>query len=172
MRNIHLLETHKSSKLGGSRYITNEQDNTALKLKLWDYPYSTEEFEDLGYMPIYVYITSKEEIKLGDWYSYCNQISKRIRKNPKAEYPYPNYQKIILTTDPSLISDSVQAIDDEFLEWLVKNPDCEEAVVESEFKEGNGSWKIWYRECWPYEKMGAPQFETRYKIIIPQENIK
>ena len=34
-------------------------------------------------------------------------------------------KKIILTTDQDLIKDGVQAIDDEFLEWFVKNPNCE-----------------------------------------------
>jgi hypothetical protein len=37
-----------------------------------------------------------------------------------------NTDKIILTTDRDLIADDVQAIDDEFLEWFVKNPSCEE----------------------------------------------
>ena len=35
-------------------------------------------------------------------------------------------KKIILTTDKELIKDGVQAIDDDFLEWFVKNPSCEE----------------------------------------------
>ena len=48
-----------------------------------------------------IYITSDEEIKEGD-------------------------KKIILTTDQDLIKDGVQAIDDKFLEWFVKNPSCEE----------------------------------------------
>jgi hypothetical protein len=39
-------------------------------------------------------------------------------------------RKIILTTDGDLIKDGVQSIDDEFLEWFVKNPSCEEAKVE------------------------------------------
>ena len=38
-------------------------------------------------------------------------------------------KKIILTTDPDLIKDGVQAIDDEFLEWFVKNPSCESVEV-------------------------------------------
>ena len=38
--------------------------------------------------------------------------------------------KIILTTDLDLIKDGVQAIDDEFLEWFVKNPSCEFVEVE------------------------------------------
>jgi hypothetical protein len=44
----------------------------------------------------------------------------------------PDIKKIILTTDPQLIADGVQAIDDEFLEWFVKNPSCERVEVENE----------------------------------------
>lgn len=39
------------------------------------------------------------------------------------------YKKIILTTDPQLIEQGIQAIDDEFLEWFIKNPNCEEVEV-------------------------------------------
>ena len=35
------------------------------------------------------------------------------------------YKKIILTTDQDLIKDGVQEIDDEFLEWFVKNSNCD-----------------------------------------------
>jgi hypothetical protein len=43
-----------------------------------------------------------------------------------------NYcKKIILTTDQDLIADGVQAIDDTFLEWFVKNPSCEKVEVDS-----------------------------------------
>jgi hypothetical protein len=59
------------------------------------------------------------------------------------------YKKIILATDPALIADGVQAIEDEFLEWFVKNPSCES--VEVNFIENH----------WGY-----------YEIIIPQEEPK
>jgi hypothetical protein len=36
-----------------------------------------------------------------------------------------------MTTDQDLIKDGVQAIDDEFLEWFVQNPSCEEVGVVS-----------------------------------------
>jgi len=62
------------------------------------------------------------------------------------------YKKIILTTDQNLIKDGVQAIDDEFLEWFVKNPSCEEVKVEGHIYKG--------------------QDETEYKIIIPKEEQK
>jgi len=35
------------------------------------------------------------------------------------------YKEILLSTDTELQKDGVQAIDDEFLEWFVKNPSCE-----------------------------------------------
>lgn len=37
--------------------------------------------------------------------------------------------KVILTTNKLLIKDGVQAINDDFLEWFVKNPTCEAIMV-------------------------------------------
>ena len=65
---------------------------------------------------------------------------------------YIGYKKIILTTDQSL--DGVQAIDDEFLEWFVKNPSCEGVEVADLWKDGN------------------PSTHFSYQIIIPQEEPK
>jgi hypothetical protein len=115
MKNIHILPTEKPSSL----YYKDDNYKLANSTIAIDWYISSA-----GYKPTNIYITNDENIKEGDWYLYCNLINKRIRKNPKAEYPYPNYQKIILTTDPDLINDGVQKIDDEFLEWFVKNP-CE-----------------------------------------------
>ena len=99
-----------------------------------------------------IYITSDEEIKEGDWFVvklfkitgesdgfhiekctklddvWCNNfdvISTRHKNNCK---------KIILTTDQDLIKDGGQAIDDEFLEWFVKNPSCEGVEVEKGYR--------------------------------------
>jgi hypothetical protein len=88
-----------------------------------------------------IYITSNEEIKDGDWLivndedvmqmksSYDNDMSGEDiwvgdSLNGYATYKN-NCKKIILTTDDQLIQNGVQAIDDEFLEWFVKNPSCE-----------------------------------------------
>ena len=66
--------------------------------------------------------------------------------------------KVILTTNKLLIKDGVQAIPDDFLEWFVKNPSCEEVEVVSAKTipalqlTGNG-------HCW-------------WKIIIPKEEPK
>jgi hypothetical protein len=67
--------------------------------------------------------------------------------------------KVILTTNKLLIKDGVQAIDDEFLEWFVKNPSCEFVKLKSESSRKHGMWKPEY----------YPQI---YKIIIPKEEPK
>ena len=69
--------------------------------------------------------------------------------------------KVILTTNKLLIKDGVQAIDDEFLEWFVKNPSCEVVEVKNVYKtflEG--------------DKRRVSNFRNRYKIIIPKEEAK
>jgi hypothetical protein len=53
------------------------------------------------------------------------------------------YKEILLSTDDLLIKDGVQAIDDEFLEWFVNNPSCEEVKLENHVLElGYNHYKI------------------------------
>jgi hypothetical protein len=71
-------------------------------------------------------------------------------------FSYPDEcRKIILTTDQDLIKDGVQAIDDEFLEWFVKNPSCEEVEVLFACRGLDGNTPI-----------------GEYRIIIPKEKPK
>ena len=103
-------------------------------------------------LPQHIYITSDEEIKEGDWTVFIS--TNEITKVPLGGFKGKVCQKIILTTDQDLIKDGVQAIDDEFLEWFVKNPSCEEVEV-----------------------MNVPDFiygtkHSCYKIIIPKEEHK
>jgi hypothetical protein len=104
-----------------------------------------------------IYITSNEEISgfenniwviLGTRvFHWQNTMALVFGNKPK---------KIILTTDNELIEDGVQAIDDTFLEWFVKNPSCEEVGIKVEFIQTPD-----------YLKDGF-----YYKIIIPQEEQK
>jgi hypothetical protein len=99
-----------------------------------------------------IYITEDVKIKTRGWYIYdneiyCNSIDEIHSLNTNV------FKKIILTTDKDLIADGVQAIDDEFLEWFVKNPSCESVEV----------------KC--YSKFNDGDF-TDYKIIIPKEEPK
>jgi hypothetical protein len=108
MKNIHLLPTDKPSRLF----------KFANQLHLDTIP---KEY----YKKYHIYITSDEEIKEGDWgLSKLNEVILFGRS-----YNEKFYKKIILTTDQDLIENGVQAIDDEFLEWFVNNPSCDEVEV-------------------------------------------
>ena len=93
-----------------------------------------------------LFITSDEEIKEGDWFIANNGVHKCIRVDKNTSCPFITLNlkgeeighfktwrtKIILTTDDLLIKDGVQAIDEKFLEWFVKNPSCESVEVSYE----------------------------------------
>jgi hypothetical protein len=102
-----------------------------------------------------IYITSDEEIKEGVDQWYLDKVLNKPYNSGGAQYS-SNQDVIILTTDPDLIKNGIQAIDDTFLEWFIKNPSCEEVEVETT-RERNG-----------YHS----KHKKRYKIIIPQEKPK
>jgi len=135
MKNIHILPTNKPSRL------------STLKNKLVLFNTEGE-----GSMTYHIYITSDEVIKEDDWgLSKLNEVILFGRS-----YNEKFYKKIILTTDHDLIKDGVQAIDDVFLEWFVKNPSCEKVELGLEHYFDKNIDK-------------SPFFPLRYKIIIPQE---
>jgi hypothetical protein len=152
MKNIHLLPTHKPSRL-------------TIRLKTDELMYSYKEFVNQKYEDIplnqnqHIYITSDEEIKEGDWVVKISSLYKgggNVQKYSFIDSQFEDitFKKIILTTDPDLIADGVQAIDDEFLQWFVKNPSCESVEVEKR-----------------YSDFTVDPF-VGYKIIIPQEEPK
>jgi hypothetical protein len=139
-----------------------------------------------------IYITSDEEIKEGDWVvenhtfkrkpyvgkcfypkndgTVTDEVIKRDLLSVNYEGHYKtlarkhNCKKIILTTDPDLIADGVQAIDNEFLEWFVKNPTVEYVTVE---RLEDGKYVDYLVDGSAVEGV----YEN-YKIIIPQEESK
>ena len=148
MKNIHILATDKPSRLH-------------------EYDYSSP--MGLSKEPLQwrlgrnIYITPDEEIREGDWcLDKFNQRwklederliafdSKGIKRFSTDNILGHDCKKIILTTDQDLIG--VQAIDDEFLEWFVKNPSCE--VVEV------------------VKTAPIRPFGSLHKIIIPKEEAK
>lgn len=87
---------------------------------------------------------------------------------------------IILTTNKLLIKDGVQAIDDEFLEWFVKNPNCESVEIrkiEDELISPKNP-KIRFNALQdPPSFISAESLNNmiltyKYKIIIPKEEPK
>jgi hypothetical protein len=109
-----------------------------------------------------LFITSDEEIKDGDWILEISDNSIfTIQIQPNTNLS--KYKKIILTTDFRLAPD-VQKIDDEFLEWFVKNPSCEWVEVKCYSKFNDGDF-IDY-------KIFKEKLKHINKIIIPKEEPK
>ena len=130
MKNIHVIPTIKAIKNQKGIYIKGTSVN--------------------------IYITNDEEIKEGDWIlNETHNIEKAI-----SHYNYKSLssdcKKVILTTDTQLIKDGVQPIDDEFLEWFVKNPSCEEVEVQ----DINNKW---------HKEDETIISVSIYKIIIPKK---
>jgi len=160
MSNIHVLPTDKSSRLYSYKGVLN--------LAISEFVAPAIVKNDL--INLNIYITSDEEIK-DDW---CyDEYNKVVFKNTGAGTPGAS-KKIILTTDPSL--DSVQAIDDEFLEWFVKNPNCEEVEIKTRYlhsyKTGETFISFSKTPEFSSRNMQCIKIEPRYEIIIPQEEPK
>jgi len=153
MKNIHLIPTEKASRLG---YLTKKGKEVFKDLRLFDrFMPNILDSENQN-----IYITSDEEIKVGDWYYLprTNSVHECVEDPTELNLERRlGIAKIVLTTDQDLIKDGVQAIDDEFLTWFVKNSECEEVETYS---------------------LGIQNVETgesghyKYEIIIPQEEPK
>ena len=152
MKNIFLLPTYKPSMLVQRKITKDLKLSSMNNHQLWDNRN--------------IYITSDENIKEGDYglgfahgikgagrgYFVFKQDGTNVGK---VNALCSESKKIILTTDPDLIKDGVQTIDDEFLEWFIKNPNCEFVDFEKE-----------HDDTVPYPKM---RFCKPYKIINQKE---
>ena len=145
MKNVHVLSTDKPSRLCkdefGKFYVTELMESKISFFKNQ-----------------HIYITNDEEIKEGDlWLNLkTNDVDKCTHKSEVLLYnseKYKHIKKIVLTNNEDLIKDGVQAIDDEFLEWFVKNPSCEEVLVTNLYGDFN-------------------PIKYEYKIIISKEEPK
>ena len=119
MKNLHLIATDKPSF--GKYLVINKKG----ELCIW----STDTMgSQITLNPQHIYITSDEEIKEGVDQWYLDKVLNEPYNSGGAQYS-SKQNVIILTTDQDLIKDGVQSIDDEFLEWFVKNPSCEEIDI-------------------------------------------
>jgi hypothetical protein len=155
MKNIHVLSTDKPSRLW--------VNNLRRRLELDEF-YSKHQTN----IAKNIYITNDELIKddfrgwfIGQCGFHKKCVDTKIINNELYLLDYLGNtdrliwcKKIILTTDLDLIADGVQAIDDEFLEWFIKNPSCELIEIQCRYN------------------FYAGQDLTHYKIIIPKEESK
>jgi hypothetical protein len=154
MKNIHILPTDQPSRLYKSKITQN--------IFIGD---DISQHGDATYN-LNIYITSDVEIKdvrphKGKWQLEKGQI---LNQFPDYLTDLSECKLVIMTTDPQLIADGIQAIDDEFLEWFVKNPSCEKVEVEKESH-------IEIEEV-SYEGDFQNVEYISYKIIIPKEEPK
>jgi hypothetical protein len=148
MKNIHILPT--DNKLSRLYFNINDKQFQICEI---------EKPSTILKPNRHIYITSEEEIKEGDWFMSdynsfpmhnIKELSEREGILGWKQEDLKNNLKIILTTDQDLIKDGVQAISNEFLEWFVKNPSCEEIEI---------SHHVGYTQ-------------TLYFIVIPKEEPK
>jgi hypothetical protein len=166
MKNIHILPTQNE--------ITSKLFKVSNELKLtrkYDF-YNGAKYQ-------HIYITSNEEIKVGDWFILNFGFKKPellIATKENIVAIKDNCHKIILTTDSNLIKDGIQAIDDEFLEWFVKNPSCEKIEIKTRYlhsyKTGETFISFSKTPEFSSRNMQCVKIEPRYEIIIPQEEPK
>jgi hypothetical protein len=177
MKNLHLLPTDKPTRLW-----TN---NLRRRLELDEFPERNP-----TNIAKHIYITSDEDINENDY--IITQDGRLVQVSYLLSKDLEGASKVILTTDPDLIKDSVQAIDDEFLEWFVKNPsgECVEvekifvtnsglgyeeyAVLDSNFKVIEINAKIPQRSYYlgKVTILNTYEYVINYKIIIPKEKPK
>jgi hypothetical protein len=174
MKNIYVIPTNKPSRVYGiiGSYRLGLTSND---------PFYTENFGG-GTQNQNIYVTSDEEVEDGE-YGICLNLIREGFKSHQAVFKMNSGQryameelggqkkaevlKVIITTDQDLIKGGVQPIEDEFLEWFVKNPSCEKVEityetpkVENAFQQGilNGLAKNY------------PDVVKKPKIIIPKED--
>lgn len=161
MKNVHVLPTEKRSRL-----VLETVNDSLFLTTTTDFGTNIMKFQN-------IYITSDEEIKEGWYFNNAIGVNKSVfvedkdikgLKNLYGNKPR-HLEKIILTTDQELIADGVQAINDDFLQWFVKNPSCESVEVESFCKYGD-----YCPSQGAYDKKHL--CDIGYKIIIPKEEQK
>jgi hypothetical protein len=155
MKNIHVIPTSSPSRL----YFDTDLQSYELSKEVGGNNSCSKNQ--------YLYITNSEEPKLDEWgINLHNNVIFNCKGFASTEETKKYNRKIILTNDQTLIVDGVQAIDNKFLEWFVKNTSCEEVEVE-------------IIATHPYsssgKEFGAEEFfkaNSKYQIIIPQEEPK
>ena len=142
MKNIFLIPTESSSRL----HYYDHMSNLGLSKDYLQWKQGRN-----------IYITSDEEIKFDD-YITDGYLVWQWKDNSSLL----GRKKIILTTDRDLNKDGVQAIDDDFLEWFVKNPSCTRVEVSYEQDE-NG---VFHHVIWGMHfKEDLPKQETLEEFI-------
>ena len=148
-KNIYLIPTDKPSRL-----VRNSNENT-LKLCIQTLPLDKE----IYCYPQHIYITNSEEIKFDDYITDGYKVWQW-----KDDSSLLGRKKVIITNDQDLIADSIQDIEDSFLEWFINNPTCD-FVETKRIEDGK------YVDRFADGSIIEGIYEN-YKIIIPNDESK
>jgi hypothetical protein len=158
MKNIYIIPTDKT---GNKRFF--HVTNDLLEMQ-WQH----------------IYITNDEEIKEGDWFYFPIEIIENEKGHKYVSNDWSKFsdilyslyaKKIILTTDGNLIKDGIQAIDNEFLEWVFKNPKCDFVEVKP-LLSNNGRAFYGYKIITPEEPISFESFDKEKSEAITKEGQK
>jgi hypothetical protein len=178
MKNIHVLPT----KNPGKEYVLGKCIKELSDVKIGELVRTFYMMLDEEYFePQHIYITSDEEIDREPGAHWCidshnNKLVLCQKGLPAYHYKY--YKKIIMSTDQSISvlcgcgkncgakESGIQDIDNEFLEWFVKNSDYEFVNVVYGLYNPMG-------RLVDLEKVSEnhSQCTWKYKIIIPKEDL-
>jgi hypothetical protein len=172
-KNLYLVSIDNSSRLGTHRdYKLHLHDSPLTKNLPHFNPYNiyitSDEKVEGGDWCIADYVTGFTDLEKnpcndGSYYlvKANNIVLGNVEHGQQLLFSFNNLthelrycKKIILTNDSELIAYGVQYISDEFLEWFVKNPGCENVELSTYHIKGDISGKL------------------HYKIIIPKEESK
>ncbi len=169
MKNLYILKSEKPSILG---YDFDEDCYHILSgLGYFDHQDLIENRN--------IFIASDEAIKEGQ-FVYCHERNlfgkveeiQMAKFNGDSDMLYfevndeeiwckiSSCQTIALTTDADLIKEGVQAIDDEFVQWLAQNPQCESVKIRK---------KPPVRAI--AKGVGIKSFDNGWKIIMPKSDL-
>lgn len=122
MQNIHLIPTDKPSRLQKTKY-----DNLFIGLE-------SKLYSDC--ISHHIYITADEVINdvrphKGKWHLEKEEI---LNKFPTYLTDLTECKLVIMTTDPELIKEGIQPIENEFLEWFVNHSNIKQIEIKKGFE--------------------------------------
>lgn len=156
-KNVHVVETDYYSRLA----FNTEEGNYIYKKDPFRYN-NQEKIENRD-----IYITSNGFITENSWICHDSTL---ITTAKEVEDIDSEWKLVILTTDVDLIKDGVQAIDDEFLEWFVKNPSCKSVTVTNlygDFQPVKYDYKIIIPKKEPKQDLEREMFDLEQELDIP-----
>jgi hypothetical protein len=168
-KNVHVIETDYHSRL-------------AFNIEEGKYIYRKDQFRYSNQEKIEnrdIYITCDGFITENSWICHDSTL---ITKAKEVEYIDSEWKLIVFTTDVDLIKDGVQDIDDELLEWFVKNPSCEfvniekyhginTSIAEVNYIGGDGSLSWQGRSDLRDYKIIIPKVEPKQHVEFINNNI-